>query len=482
MIKRNTSSCGSNTTAIENSTGNTRFKCHIHIRNHVDHTASAAQCRIVGLSKHWTSMEIEMLYFVREWFEEKGFASVMASSRHLTSIRRRPYGSIIHLHQTLQKAKPWTRAQSTSQICKVGTQKCLCPIFQRKRRGRFRSWSTHGPPRSTRPITPDRLINHKHNRGQTDHGLKHINHGNVSGNVGWRNSQDSWGQSKYHSWHRATLTLKDHSREMDTTDTTGEHHDSHRTFSTQICQFLLQLWIFLFSSMIRRAGESFATSACAKQKPVHCAAMLVRTLIDKHADIDYHAVPPPEYQAGGDSKRDNLCQQDSQRITRTRSGTSSSRRPVATEDPSSEEKIIFIQTLMENSTSRMLTILQRTSSRRARRSTSFHSQVLESNCARFGKLPPIFKISRSTLPFGANSRGTACGPHLGLQRITKTSKGWRWIKVSQEHKNWYSPYCRTGTHFVGQELRCWVIQQQSWSVFSDSTLCVGVSNRDPCNN
>ena len=38
---------------------------------------------------------------------------------------------------------------------------------------------------------------------------------------------------------------------------------------------------------------------------------------------------------------------------------------------------------------------------------------------------PNFKISRSTLRFGAHLRAIACGLRLGLQRITKTSKGGR---------------------------------------------------------
>ena len=39
---------------------------------------------------------------------------------------------------------------------------------------------------------------------------------------------------------------------------------------------------------------------------------------DSNADMDCYAVPPPEYQAGGDSKRENLCQQDSEESTRRR--------------------------------------------------------------------------------------------------------------------------------------------------------------------
>ena len=65
-----------------------------------------------------------------------------------------------------------------------------------------------------------------------------------------------------------------------------------------------------FSSVSKRAGESFATSAGAKQKPVHCTAMIAKRINDKDADMDNHAVHPPEY-------------------------------PVATEDPSSEKKVHF---------------------------------------------------------------------------------------------------------------------------------------------
>ena len=54
--------------------------------------------------------------------------------------------------------------------------------------------------------------------------------------------------------------------------------------------------------------------------------------------MNYHAVPSPEHQAGGDSKRESLCQQGFERVTKTTSGASSSRRPVATEDLSSEKK------------------------------------------------------------------------------------------------------------------------------------------------
>ena len=92
----------------------------------------------------------------------------------------------------------------------------------------------------------------------------------------------------------------------------------------------------LFSNISKRARESFAASASAKQKPVHCAAMIARMTNEKNAGLDYHAVPPPGYKARGDSEREELCQQDPQQFTVTTTGASSSSgRLEATGDPSS---------------------------------------------------------------------------------------------------------------------------------------------------
>ena len=83
--------------------------------------------------------------------------------------------------------------------------------------------------------------------------------------------------------------------------------------------------------MNNRAAESFATSASAKQKPTHCTAMITRKLDDMNADMDCCAVPPPGYKAGGDFKREELCQQDPSSFSTTATGAaSSSGRPEAT--------------------------------------------------------------------------------------------------------------------------------------------------------
>ena len=72
---------------------------------------------------------------------------------------------------------------------------------------------------------------------------------------------------------------------------------------------------------------------------------------EKNANVVCHAVLPPEYQAGGDSKREDLCWPDSERsnehdarsIKLPASGGSSSGRPVATEDPSREKSPSSLQ-------------------------------------------------------------------------------------------------------------------------------------------
>ena len=103
------------------------------------------------------------------------------------------------------------------------------------------------------------------------------------------------------------LTKASFARQMDTIDTIGEHHDLHQS-NLSVSSAVVKL---LFSSMSKRAGESFRTTASAKQKPVHCSEPIARTHSDKNADMDSHAVLPPEHGAGSDSKRENLCQQDS---------------------------------------------------------------------------------------------------------------------------------------------------------------------------
>ena len=125
---------------------------------------------------------------------------------------------------------------------------------------------------------------------------------------------------------------------MDTTDTFGQHHNSDQNYSKQFVSFFCSC--------------DFTKSACAKQKPVRCSGLITRPTRDNNVDMDDHAVLPPPYQAGSDSKREDLCQPDFDRIWKMTpgpsssgqletTGASSSGRPVATEDVSSGKKVHF---------------------------------------------------------------------------------------------------------------------------------------------
>ena len=119
----------------------------------------------------------------------------------------------------------------------------------------------------------------------------------------------------------------------------------------------------LLSSVSKCAGEYFAAQASAKQKSVHCTTMIARKLNDKDADMDYLAVLPPDYNAGGDSNREELCQQAPWQFTLTATGApgdwkrfgaaSSSERPETIGDPlnSGEGNFFLRQATMENNTS-----------------------------------------------------------------------------------------------------------------------------------
>ena len=137
---------------------------------------------------------------------------------------------------------------------------------------------------------------------------------------------------------------------MDTTDTVGEHHESHHMYSKQFVSFFCSCESFIFGQeqicgiIFRYIGQREA-----KASPLlRTACERERETSDKNADMDCHAVPPPDFQAGGDSKRDILPlsawkSQPNDATSSSRqleaAGLSSSRRLVATEDLSNEKKV-----------------------------------------------------------------------------------------------------------------------------------------------
>ena len=143
--------------------------------------------------------------------------------------------------------------------------------------------------------------------------------------------------------------------------------------------------------------------------------------------------PQPEYEVGCDSERENLCPQDSERVNKTTPGASSSER-LEHQVPGDwlPQKICQVESsssskeLMDRSTSRKSTILQRISICRARRSTNFTIKYWTVDVQMLVKILPIIRITCSTLRFGATLRSTDDGIHLELQRTTTTAKRWWW--------------------------------------------------------
>ena len=175
--------------------------------------------------------------------------------------------------------------------------------------------------------------------------------------------------------------------------------------------------------------------------------------------MDQHQ-PQPEYEVGCDSERESLCPQDSERVNKTTPGASSSERlehqvpgdwlpqTICQVDSSSSS-----EELMERSTSRNSTILQRISICRARRSTNFTIKYWTVYVQIFVKILPIIRIVCSTLRFGANLRSTDDGIHLELQRITTTSKRWWWIITFFKDARFYTVSTTTSAD-TDQTQRC----------------------------
>ena len=108
---------------------------------------------------------------------------------------------------------------------------------------------------------------------------------------------------------------------MDTTDIIGDYHDSHHIYSKQVVSFLCGCESFVFQHehtcwiIFRCIGKRET-----KGSSLHCNDC--KKINDENADMDHHAVLPPDYKSGGDSQREELCQQDPQTFTTTATGAS----------------------------------------------------------------------------------------------------------------------------------------------------------------
>ena len=133
--------------------------------------------------------------------------------------------------------------------------------------------------------------------------------------------------------------------------------------------------------------------------------------------MDCHAVPPPDYREleATPSVKTCVSKIPSSSGQLEAAGASGSGRPVAAEDPSntSEGKVHLQSNTDGEKYIQKFDDPANNLKPQSEEEHEFHNQVLDSCCARFGKVHNNLQMSRSTLRSGANSRATAYGLHLG---------------------------------------------------------------------
>ena len=285
----NNTSCCSNTTAIQNSTDQTRLKCKNHITSHVNHKTSAAHFRIGSYPQN----------FQQQW-KSRSYISFNIGMMKRTS----PELWLLHDILLDSEKDRWlknTHAPDASECntlstqhiedCKVGIEEWLMQNFGLRKDFGSENYQIHQlvlqshplPQREARTsivepsvIKPTNVTNcprqvhqPQHNHGQT--GLKKINHVEVVGNIiagdfhktcGTRQSAttgggyfDTKGSFTGDRWTKLTLLV---------------NIMTHTTFTHSNLSVSSAVVSLSFSSMSKRARGCFATSASAKQKPVHC--------------------------------------------------------------------------------------------------------------------------------------------------------------------------------------------------------------------
>ena len=253
--------------------------------------------------------------------------------------------------------------------------------------------------------------------------------------IRWFRSSTS---AQHSNWQTSTQKRIIHRRQMDTTDTTGEHHDSHHIYAMQLVSFSCGCDSF-FSSMSKRAGDSVAASASAKQKPVRCTGLIASALIDKYADmwtitqyfhqnIKLEATPSVKTYVSKILKEWTTRRQEHQALVNWK--RLEHQAPVAAEDPSSDKKVhLHPNTDGENYISKFddPANYKPHSTERARISQSSVEQFM---CK-------IGWISHQSSRFPAQRCDLESIYERLFMAFILAYQGW--TNVSQEHKIWHSP-------------------------------------------
>ena len=169
-----------------------------------------------------------------------------------------------------------------------------------------------------------------------------------------------------------------------------------------------------------------------------------------------------ECQAGGDSRRENLCQQDSERVNKTTPGASLG-RPIVTEGPSCRKKVHLHPNTEREKYIRKLDDPAKNSKPQSGDEDEFYNQILNSTCAK-------------------------CGCDLGLHT---SSSLWASSWLTKEHEDFKRMVMKRGfprTQNLTRVQRLTLLSGPAAKlirikvhVFSDSTMCVAVSSPDPSN-
>ena len=165
---------------------------------------------------------------------------------------------------------------------------------------------------------------------------------------------------------------------MDTTDTIGEHHDSHHIYSKKFvsffcsCESLIfrQEWEHLSLHRLARRKSQFIAQDCSREKLA--TRLLTWTMTQcLHQSIKLEATP------GVTTCVSKILQESTKRRHGHQGPGNWKQLDHQAPDDwllqsilQMKRKFVVIQTLMERNTSASSTILQRISSRRTRRSTN----------------------------------------------------------------------------------------------------------------
>ena len=398
----NNISCWSKTTAIRNSTDQTRFKWSNHIRSQINHTASAAHFRI-GL-------------FYPQNDEHQWKSGSYSSYKIGMEIKSLP-----ELLQSWNRTEEWLvhNFGLRKDFGSVNSQ-IHQPVFQSHHHPQreddfdYGAFSDQGNQRDQLPQTSSSTTTQSWANGswlQADQSWQ--SHCRCNG---WRHSQDLWEPSEYHIWRWLFFNTKGSFTRDGWTQLTLMVNIMTQTTFTQgnfvsffcSCEAFFPAWV--------NVQENLSLHRPARSKNQINSQTDGENNSDKNADMDHHAVLPPEYQAG--SKCQDQYQQDSESVNNNDAMSIKLRTTESGWSISSQGgrflqqicqvkwKFIFIQLLMEKKYIKKFDDSAKNFKPLSEEEHEVYNQAWNSMCANFGKCPTNLH-SCSALRLGVHWRATA---------------------------------------------------------------------------